>query len=47
MMENSEGSAPCHFFSLALEDFLGDGGDLSILLQLFASGGPQRKGFPS
>ena len=46
-MEKTEGSISDHFSSLAFEDFLGDGGDSSNLVELFSSGGPQRNGFPS
>ena len=40
-------STSYHFPSFAFEGIRGDGGDSSMLEQLFSSSGPQRNGFPS
>ena len=47
LVEKTKGSTSHHFPLLVVKDFLGNGGELSTLVQLFSSGGPQRNAFPS
>ena len=47
LVKKARRSTSYHLPSLASEEFCSDGGDSSITVQLFFSGGPQRNGFPS